>query len=64
MIQNNVWVNLKMLIGLLTSIVSVINHTKCVLLRSQKCTTQPILINLHLRITLLQSRITLGSINS
>ena len=33
---------------LITSIVSVSNHTKCVLLSNQKCMTQPTLINLHL----------------
>ena len=43
----------KMFIGLLTSIVSTSNHTKCVSLRNQKCIIQPTLINLHPRITLL-----------
>ena len=33
---------------LITSIVSVSNHTKCVLLSNQKCMTQPTLINLDL----------------
>ena len=33
--------------GLLISIVNAYNHTKCVSLSSQKCMTQPILINLH-----------------
>ena len=37
----------KLFIGLLTVIVSASNYTKCVLLRSQKCITQPTLINLH-----------------
>ena len=37
----------KMFIGLLTSIVSASNHTKCVSLSNQKCMIQPILINLH-----------------
>ena len=32
---------------ILTSIVSVSNHTKCVSLSNQKCMTQPITINLH-----------------
>ena len=37
----------KIFIGLLTSIVNVFNHTKCVSKMNQKCMTQPILINLH-----------------
>ena len=37
-----------MLIGLLTSIVSVSNHTRCVPLSNQKCANQPAMINLHL----------------
>ena len=37
----------KMFIGLLTSILSASNHTKCVSLSNQKCMIQPILINLH-----------------
>ena len=32
---------------LLISIVNASDHTKCVLLSSQKCMTQPTLINLH-----------------
>ena len=36
-----------MCIGLLTSIVSASNHTKCVSLNNQKCMTQPTLINSH-----------------
>ena len=36
-----------MFIGLLTSIVSASNHTKCVLLSNQKCIIQHTLINLH-----------------
>ena len=36
-----------MFIGLLTSIVNASNHTKCVSLSNQKCTTQSTLINLH-----------------
>ena len=34
-------------IRLLTGIASASNHTKCVLLRYQKCIIQPTLINLH-----------------
>ena len=34
-------------IGLLTSIVSASNHTKCMLPSNQKCMTQPTLINPH-----------------
>ena len=34
-------------IGLLTGIVSVSNHTRCVLLNNQQCVIQPALINLH-----------------
>ena len=37
----------KIFIGLLTSRVSVPNHTKCVSLSNQKCMTQRTLINLH-----------------
>ena len=37
----------KMFVGLLTSIVSISNHAKCVLLSNEKCMTQPTLINLH-----------------
>ena len=37
----------KIFIGLLTSIVSAYNHTKCVSFRNQKCMIQPTLINLH-----------------
>ena len=37
----------KMVIGLLTSIVNVSNHTKCVSLNNQQCMTHPTLINLH-----------------
>ena len=37
----------KMFIRLLTSIVSTSNHTKCMSLSSQKCMTQPTLINLY-----------------
>ena len=37
----------KKIIGILIDIVSTSNHTKCMLLTNQKCTTQPILINLH-----------------
>ena len=36
-----------MFIGILPSIVSASKHTKCVLLRNQKCINQPTLINLH-----------------
>ena len=43
----------KMFIKLLTSIVSVSNHTNWVSLRNQKCINQPTLTNLHPRITLL-----------
>ena len=38
----------KIFIGLLTGIVSASNHTKCVLISSQKCMDQPTLINLRL----------------
>ena len=37
----------KIFIGLLTSIVSAYNHTKCVSFRNQRCMIQPTLINLH-----------------
>ena len=37
----------KMFIGWLTSIVIASYHTKCVLLKNQKCMTQPTLINLY-----------------
>ena len=37
----------KIFIGLLTGIISVSNHAKCVSLSNQKCMTQPTLINLH-----------------
>ena len=37
----------KMSIGLLTSLVNILNLTKCILLRNQKCEIQPTL-NLHL----------------
>ena len=40
-------VNRKMFIGLLTSIVSASNHTKCISLSNQKCMTQVALIDLH-----------------
>ena len=33
--------------GLLISIANASNHTKCVLLKNQKCEIQPIFINLH-----------------
>ena len=36
----------KLFIGLITGIVSVSNHTKCVSLINQKCMTQSALINL------------------
>ena len=36
-----------MFIGLLTSLVNASNYTKCVSLSSQKCMTQPTLIDLH-----------------
>ena len=36
-----------MFIVLLSSIVNVPNHTKCVSLSNQKCMTQPTLINLY-----------------
>ena len=47
MIQNNVWVNKKIFVGLLTGLVNGSNHTKCVSLSNQKCIIQPTLINLH-----------------
>ena len=37
----------EMFIGLLTGLVNVSNHTKCVLLSHQKSMIQPVLINLH-----------------
>ena len=37
----------KIFIVLLTSIVNISNHTKCVSLSNQKCSTQPTLINLR-----------------
>ena len=37
----------KMFIGLLTSIVSTSNHTKCISLINQECEIQPTLINLY-----------------
>ena len=37
----------KIFIGLLTGIVSVSNHTKCMSLSNQKCMIQPFFINLH-----------------
>ena len=36
-----------MFIVLLTDLVNVSNHTKCVSLSNQKCMIQPTLINLH-----------------
>ena len=38
----------KILIGLLTGLVTGSNHTKYVLLSNKKCEIQPTLINLHL----------------
>ena len=37
----------KIFLELLTSIIIVFNHGKCVSLSNQKCTTQPTLINLR-----------------
>ena len=37
----------KLFIGLVTGLVDVSNHTKCISLTNQKCTTQPTTINLH-----------------
>ena len=37
----------KMFIVLLTNIVNISNHAKCVPLSDQKCGIQPTLINLH-----------------
>ena len=37
----------RIFIGLLTGLVSVSNHAKCILLSNQKCMTKPTLINLH-----------------
>ena len=34
-------------VGLLTTIISASNRTKCIPLSNQKCKTQPTLINLH-----------------
>ena len=48
MISSNVYVNYKMFIGLLNSLISATNHTKCVVVSNQKCMTQITLINLHL----------------
>ena len=42
------WLIKKILIRLLTGIVSAFNHAKCESLSNQKCMTQPTLINLHL----------------
>ena len=36
-----------MFFGLLTGLVNGSNHTKCVLLRNEKCEIKPPLINLH-----------------
>ena len=36
-----------MFIGLLTSIINVSNHVKCVSLNNQQCIIQRVLINLH-----------------
>ena len=36
----------KIFVGLLTGIVSIFNHAKCMLLSNQKCMIQPHLINL------------------
>ena len=47
MIQNNVWVNKKIFVGLLTGLVNGSNRTKCVSLSNQKCIIQPTVINLH-----------------
>ena len=38
---------IKRSIQLLTGIVTASDHTKCMLLSNQKCTTQPTLTNLH-----------------
>ena len=40
----------KILIGLLTGIVSASNHTKCVSLSNQKCDIRPTFINLQLNV--------------
>ena len=37
----------KIFIELSTSVVNVCKHPQCVSLSNQKCTTQPILVNLH-----------------
>ena len=48
MIQNRMFgLILKMFIGLLTGIVSATNYKKCLLLSSQKFTTQPTIINVY-----------------
>ena len=39
----------KIFIGLLTGIVSISNHRKCVSLGNQKCMIQPTPINLHIQ---------------
>ena len=41
------WLNKKMFIRLLGSIVSISNHTKCVFWSNRKCMTHPTLINLQ-----------------
>ena len=38
----------KIFIGLLTSIVTAYNHTKCMFFGNQKCMVQPTIINLYL----------------
>ena len=52
MVKNNIKLMfkflLKIFVRLLTSKVHASNHTKCVSLSNQKCTTQPTLINLYL----------------
>ena len=37
----------KIFLGLLTGLVNPSNHTKCVSLSNQKCTTKTTIINLH-----------------
>ena len=43
------WFTQKIFIRLLINAVNVSNHTKCISLNNQQWTTQPTLINLHLK---------------
>ena len=46
-IENNVWINKKMFIGLTNGLVNTSNDAKCISLTNQKCDIQPTLTNLH-----------------